>query len=479
MRKTALICIPFILSGCSLTDESTVPPPSLNDNFAYDERDAIPNDTPLPKPGINQRPVVGTKKMLVSVIKWQDGDILNKPLIERHTLSSDPDSLKSYILAASHGKLTLAGQVISYTSGPRPEQCKSGQPMPLSLATSEGRKAAEANGLNPGNFDYLINVIDCGGAASAYMPGRIIGVYGQSASPHVYKHEFGHSLGYSHGKTYTKCPQDGETVRAPNECTTIGYGDTGDSVSGGGTLYPANNRWYSGWLDQSQSAVIERSGLYRLGVLGQGGPQLYRINRTGLTPSQIALEYRKPTIYDDFPPTDNRVNGVWVRFTTMGNNVSNIQLDATPESATTVDPAMQPGRVLKDDTAGITVRVCTTSVDGATVAIAINGETSPPCPVIGLPLLPPGIQTPASGAPATPNPVTFQGTSIPGAGITLSYTMSSKNSKSSIETTTADATGVWRITLPSLPPGIFNAGVIQEAGNSTSLINFRWFEVAR
>jgi len=111
-----------------------------------------------------------------------------------------------------------------------------------------------------------------------------------------------------------------------------------------------------------------------------------------LTPSQIALEYRKPTHYDNFPPTDNRANGVWVRYTTMGNIVSNIQLDSTPETITTHDPTLQPGKYLKDGTAGISVKVCTTSNQGATVAVAVNNEAIPSC-IAALP--PPATQAPA------------------------------------------------------------------------------------
>jgi len=375
------LCATATLSGCTLPDK----PPSNEtpeSEFVYDERDAIPNDVPLPKPGVNQRPVVGVKKVLVSVVHWSDGDGLKDDLIQKHTFSDDPNSFQNYVKAASSGKLNLDGTVIFHTAGPRPDLCKSGSPMPISLATSEGDKAARAKGLNPAGFDYLINIIDCGGSASAYRPGRIMGIYGQAGSSHVYNHEFGHNLGYAHGKTYTRCPSAGDRIDAPAHCTTINYGDTGDSVSGGGTLYPANNRWYSGWLDSSQAVVISRSGYYRLGVLGVSrstDPQLYLINRSGI-PSQLALEYRKPTPFDNFPPSDNRVNGVWMRYTSMAGSVHNTQPDATPETASTADPALAAnGRYIFDSAAGITVRVCRTTPTYAEVAVGVNSELGPSC----------------------------------------------------------------------------------------------------
>lgn len=467
MRKTVMLCTASILAGCA---GSHIP----DNEFVYDERDAIPNAIPLPKPDINQRPVVGTKTVLVTVNHWQDGDALNYPLIKKHTLSSDPDSLQSYLHAASAGKLTLTGQVIESTSGPRPDQCKGGSPMPMALAIAEGKKTAQAHGLDPEQFDYVINVVDCGGNASAYRPGRLIGVYGQSGASHVYKHEFGHNLGYAHGNTYTKCPKEGDTLTAPTGCTVIAYGDTGDTVSGGATLYPANNRWYSGWLDNKQVAVIERTGLYRLGVLGQEGPQLYLINRLGLVPTQLAFEYRKPTPFDNFPPTDNRVNGVWVRYTSMGGYLLNTQLDATPETASTADPTLTGNIILKDEEAKISVGFCSRSDQGAIFAVAVNGEALPGC-FTALP--PPNIQKPVAGAPAAQNPIVFSGTGSPGAWMVIGYRKSGE-SKWNVINTVADATGVWSSTLAQLPASKYEGRVQQVMGLNPSQYNYVDFEVA-
>ncbi|NUT73604.1 transposase [Pseudomonas sp. C1C7] len=463
------LCAAIALAGC-VKPPST---PSPGSDFGYDEWDSIPNDVPLPKPGVNQRPVVGTKKLLVTVTHWQDGDGLNFPLIKKHTVSNDPDALPAYISAASHGKLTLTGQIIEHTSGPRPELCKEGSPMPISLATAEGAKSALAQGLNPNDYDYLINVIDCGGNASAYVPGRVMGVYGQAGGPHVYKHEFGHNLGYNHASTYTQCATASNVVSAPGSCQTTSYGDTGDSVSGGGTLYPANNRWYSGWLDNSQAAVIERSGLYRLTKLGNEGPQLYLINRPGLTPSQVALEYRKPTPFDNFPPSDNRVKGVWVRYTTMGGSLLNTQLDATPQTATTADPTLLPGKVFSDLAAGVTVEVCSATDTGATVAVTINNQLQRKCPT--LPPAVPGVTNPPASVKQY-NPVKVAGSAIPGALVNINYKRSADTEWVST-TTIAGADGTWEKSLPYLSPQQYHLSVSQKLDDKTSLPNTRIVEV--
>jgi hypothetical protein len=299
-----------------------------------------------------------------------------------------------------------------------------------------GDAAAKAQNIS---YDYLITIADCGGGASAYVPGNTMGVYGMPGSAHVFNHEFGHSLGYSHGGTYIKCPSEGATIFAPDQCTMIGYGDTGDSVSGGGTLYPAHNRWYAGWLGNSQATVINQTGLYRLTTLGTPGPQLYVINRPS-SPAQIALEFRQPTRFDDFPEDDNRVTGVWVRYTNMGANVSNTQLDATPETASTKDPTLQPGHVLEDATAKVKVAVCTADKSGATLAVALNGARLPYCTTT---VPAPAIDAPASNAKTGFKPV-IAGTSWPGARILVSST---ELPAQILGEAIADAHGKWSLQL--------------------------------
>lgn len=342
--------------------------------------DAILTDIPLPKAGVNQRPVVGEKTVLLVATHWLDSKEVDMRKLYADTASEEPGSYSDYLKQSSMGKLTLKWTTISV-------RIDKPYPQNFSGALSDAEEAALKQGYDQKSYDYFFVLENSVSGGQAYMPGRALIVRGQYKGHHrgghyIWAHEFGHNLGFNHGETYTKCPKDNDTVFAPDQCEiapAIPATDTGDPVSQGRGLYPANYRWYASWLDNSQVAVIERSGLYRLGVLGQSGPQLYLINRTGLTPRQIALEYRQPTHYDNFPPTDNRADGVWVRYTTMGGTVKNLQLDATPETATTSDPTLQPGRTLVDDSAKIKVKVCSTDTSGASIAVSVGGETLPDC----------------------------------------------------------------------------------------------------
>jgi len=364
MKLSAALLLPCLIAT-TMAYAST--PDAMDD-------DAILTDIPLPKAGVNQRPVVGEKTVLLIATHWQGSKEIDMQKLDADTTSEQPGSLGDYIRQASMGKLTLKWTTVTVRlTTPYP-----GWPNDYREAAEEALK----QGYDYKKYDYLMVVENGPGGGGAWVPGNSLIVRGQYGGHYLWAHEFGHNLGFKHGQTYTKCPNDNDTVLAPDECEIIPSSrgvDSGDPVLQGRGLFPANYRWYAGWLDNSQVAVIERSGLYRLGVLGQSGPQLYLINRTGLTPRQIALEYRQPSYYDNFPPTDNRVNGVWVRYTSIGGTVSNIQLDATPETATTSDPTLQPGRTLVDDSAKIKVKVCSTDTSGASIAVSVGGETLPDC----------------------------------------------------------------------------------------------------
>lgn len=476
MRKLLMCCvIPILLmAGCT-----KLPGPSsdipANWEPAHDDRDIPIGSKPPVKS--DQSPAVGVKNVVVVAIDWEGRHETDPVLLQRQIFSTDHDSLRSYILAASGGKLILTGKVITYVSKePRPEFCNE-TTYPFALAVQEGNKGVLANGIDPQSIDYQINILPCGGMASAW--GRDMAVYGQPVGTYIFWHEFAHNLYNNHGNTYSNCPKSGDTVTAPAGCTTVGYGDSGNPVGGGSFLAGAKARYFSGWLDGTQFGHIQKSGLYRLGVLGKVGPQGYRIDRTGLTPAELVMEYRQPGPYDLFPANDNRAKGVWIRYSTKTGALLTTQIDGTPETPVSPwepvqDPTFLPGQMLKDSGTGITVATCTASNTGATIAVAVNGEALPNC---AAPLLLPGIQLPAAGAPPAQNPIIFSGTSRPGALINVSYRLAGGNNWKDVKVV-ADATGQWQATLPDLPAADYNGQVRQTMGNTASLANFRNFGVA-
>jgi hypothetical protein len=377
-----------LLFAASLVACST-PPAAPSAATPVEPSDAVLTDLALPNPAINQRPITGVKTALLVAAHWPGDRELDMPKLYDSSFSGQPLSLSHYLLKASGGKLVLKGTTIS---------ARFTEPVPPEGFWGEinaAKAAARAQGYEPDNYDYFFVVHKNGvGGAQASMPGNHIVLRDQPFRGHyLWAHEFGHNLGFSHENkfgglfdTYINCPGVGVDMDAPSGCATKRYGDTGDPVQGSNgvqALYPAHNRWYAGWLDDTQMAVINQTGLYRLGVLGGVGPQLYLLNRLGsstIQPLQIALEYRQPgPPYDNFAVDDNRVNGVWMRYTTLTTRVDNVQLDATPETLATDDPALQIGRVVNDPAAKLKVRLCSNNTQGATIAVAVDNQPLPTC----------------------------------------------------------------------------------------------------
>ncbi|MFW0759142.1 transposase [Pseudomonas sp. H11T01] len=436
--------------------------------------DAIPTNAALPLAGVNQRPVVGIKTALLVAARWRGDRELDMQSLYASSFSEQPRSLSDYLLKASGGRLILKGTTI---------KAEFAEPAPSGGfydEIREAQKAARAQGIEPNDYDYFFVVHNNGvGGAQGQMPGNKIVLRDQPYAGHyLWAHEFGHNLGFSHESTfgglfdtYINCPLRGSEVSALTGCGTKRYGDTGDPVQGSNgiqSLYPANNRWYAGWLDQSQAAVVNSTGLYGLGVLGGAGPQLYLINRgANAAPQQIALELRQPSPpYDNFAATDNRVTGVWARYTTMGGRVDNVQLDGTPETATTTDPTLQPGRILKDEAARISVKVCKANNLGSVVAVAVNGETLPECSSVPAK---PRILTPQDGD-VTDRTLVISGTSRPGA-LVAGFIHNTQDAE--LLNTYADAWGDWSVKTKMLPSGKYEVKVKQGmvTGSPFEIIN--------
>ncbi|WP_159245014.1 hypothetical protein [Pseudomonas koreensis] len=409
--------------------------PAIPPEPLYVPDDMIISSDPEALIPVKKRPITGIRKGLLVIGHWSGEPGLDAGKIAEQTFSAHWNSLSSYVSAASGNRLKLEGTQIAADFGKKPERCSA------SGSLEAARQAAVAQNIDPAAYHYLLVAVPCGGGAIATMPGNWIWVKGMPGSPHVWKHEFGHNLGYPHGGSFTKCPVSNAIVKAPEACSYISYGDTGDSVSGGGTLYPAINRWFSGWLDDSQASAISKTGFYRLGVLGKEGPQLYLINRP-TEPRLIALEYRQPTPFDEFSPTDNRVTGVWIRYSSLNGTVRNVQLDATPETATAADPTLQAGRTLEDATAKVKIKVCATDKSGASVVVAFNGQGLPDCTTA---VPPPLLMTPQQNDQTTPRPV-FSGTARPGATIKIAE---AANPENFFATDVADTQGKWSIIHPA------------------------------
>ncbi|MBU6956443.1 transposase [Pseudomonas sp. CVAP len=436
-----LLCAALIQGGCAQSTHDPKVSVSTNGESEYNHLDpeAILTGEPLPVPGVNQRPVVGTKKVLLVVGQWTGTTALDKDVLWAQSLSSEEkSSLRSYIRDVSGGKLTLEGKMITADFGAKPDICNT-----RDAVKGPAEAAARAQGLNPADYDYLFIAAPCEkGTGSADAPGRVLAIYGQPTSSHLWIRLFGNNLGVISGPTYSGCPLSGNVITAPDHCKIIFYRDYGNPVSGGlAVLYPTHHRWYAGWLSESQVTHIKTSGIYRL-VLRNS----YLIDRptTGPNqPRQIALEVRQPSTppFDSQFP-DNFAVGVWVRYTNMGAYAQDTQLDATSETASTEDATLKAGRTLKDVAAGITVLVCAVEpLTGsyAAISVGLNGETPAACSSLKKPT----VTTPTDQASIDSN-TPYSGTGEPGSQMFLTL-IDLETLFAPTFTVPVDKTGHWTI----------------------------------
>ncbi|POA33122.1 MULTISPECIES: hypothetical protein [unclassified Pseudomonas] len=437
-----LLCAALIQGGCAQSTHDSNVGVSTSGESRYNHLDpeAILTGETLPVPGVNQRPVVGTKKVLLVVGRWAGMPAMDKEELWKQSLSPESESsLRRYISYVSGRKLTLEGTMITADLGPKPAICNT-----RDAVKGPAEAAARAQGLNPDDFDYLFIAASCGiGTGSADAPGRVLAIYNQPESSHLWIRLFGNNLGFISGPTYSGCPLSSNVITAPDHCKIIFYPDYGNPVSGGGSvLYPTHLRWYAGWLDESRVTHIKASGIYRL-ALGNS----YLIDLPTTAPNQlkqIALEVRQTL----FPPFDSQfptgyAKGVGVRYTKMAEYVQDMQVDSAPETVSTEDATLKAGRTLKDEAAGITVHVC--AVDplvesNAAISVGLKGETQPACSSLKKPTF----TTPKDGDVVN-RVVQFTGGGLPDASFSVRVINLSTLFSWTLAPPNVDGAGNWRI----------------------------------
>lgn len=412
---------------------------------------------PISSDGIPVIPIEGKRRVILIVGQWSNASNFTGAEIREQVFSSEPRSLRSFVLAASGGRLDLEEfRTITPDFGRKPDGVCTNTDI-YGRATA----AIEQAGIKPEEYDQRFVVVNCQGGANANIPGTSAIFFGKGSSTHVWLHEFGHNMGVNHPRSLLDCARQTGYVLAPESCTqSLNFSDSGDPVGGGQGLYPAVSRAFAGWLSEQEQGRITRTGLYRLAPLGRDGPQLYSIRRPG-TNQWITLEFRRPVPPYDFPSEDQRNKGLWVRFTTVTNQIQSLQLNANPEDTSLNSPTLIPGQGLRDEAAHVTVKVCSAGDEGAEFVVAIDGDPLPSCNSI----VAPSITTPAIDSPVQRRPM-IAGTGLPGAHIVVAQI---NKPNTVLAQATVDARGNWRALIDeALPPGAFTFSARHVMKGSTS-----------
>jgi hypothetical protein len=450
-----------LLVGMSLIAGTSCSANALSENANYLDDVTAPQAVarPVTGNGMLTLPMVGKKAVLLIVGQWNDADNYTAQALQEQIFSDDPRSLRSFVLAASGGKLSLDEfKTITPDFGAKPGSRCDSSDMYQRAAAAMAREGIEAT-----DYDHYFVVVKCQGGANAAMPGNRAVFLGMGSTSHAFLHEFGHNLGGGHPFTYMDCPQNADTIFAPEGCTTSkAITDSGDPVGGGSALYPAITRAFTGWLSDQEQGEITKAGVYRLAPLGTNGPQLYTIRRPG-TNEYINFEYRQANPPYDFPEDDNRNQGLWIRYSTVTTAVASLQLNANPQDTSIQTPTLLPGKQLVDQIAGVKVRTCSAGAEGVLFAVALGDDQAlPDCKG---PVAAPVVSIPAAGSEVMSRPV-IAGTGIPGATVIVAQ---SYKPEVTLARTTVDARGNWRVLIDQpLPAGRLSVSAQQVLGASTS-----------
>lgn len=284
-----------------------------------------------------------------------------------------PDSAARFLLEASYGKRTLAGDVFGWWTVPYPNSsCDTGSWKAAAAAM------ALARGVNLDSYDHVALVwpwtaaCPFGGRAGSFFNGTLDG-YGLA-------HEIGHSFFLNHSGVYRCAPAaDGSYVYlAASGCTADEYGDIYDVMGSG---YRHFNGWEKarlGWLTNVQ--IVAASGRYSLSPLEwqpQPSPQLLLVQRRDGT--VLTLERRAPYgVFDTANYDDPFVTGVLMRVASEMPGVHSqtartVLIDANNVTAfAEIDAAFQPGQTFVDPLGGLTVTVVTVTPSAAVVDVQVT-----------------------------------------------------------------------------------------------------------
>ncbi|MBI4948019.1 hypothetical protein HY844_00450 [Candidatus Berkelbacteria bacterium] len=220
----------------------------------------------------------------------------------------------------------------------------------------------------------------CGFGGIAEMPGNQVWINGWNGLA-VYGHELGHNLGTDHASTYT-CSFDGlpSTFSQQNSCS--GFSEYGDSfdIMGQNGQFTTYRKAAMGYLSPANIKTVGTNGEYTIKPLEfkTDQPQTLQILRdpNSYTTKHIYLDYRRPSVIDNYSSTAPVVNGISIH---LGPDYSaqtfSYLLDANPSTSTFSDSALAVGKSVTDPKTNIRITTLALDNNSATVKVEFLGPT--------------------------------------------------------------------------------------------------------
>jgi fibronectin type 3 domain-containing protein len=305
-----------------------------------------------------------------------------------------PDSLNAYYQEQTYGQIGFSGTVF----GPFDIAGPTGTCSQNDFYTWAAQ-AENATGMNDSAFQHWVFVFPdvpaCGWSGLAEIGGPHVWINGSFEVP-VIAHELGHNLGISHAGGLS-CTASGVAAPMGDSCTIDRthyqlpqYADPYDAMGNFPVLRQMNmeHKLALGLLPASAVQTVAASGTYQLAPMETLGAsvELLRLPKPG--GGSYFVEYRRPVgFFDSQSPA---VAGVLVHTESPdlvdpnpshhGDSDTSL-IDMHPGAVNSnqwTDAAMTVGQVFDDPIRGISIQNLAQSSTGATLAITMPADTTPP-----------------------------------------------------------------------------------------------------
>lgn len=229
----------------------------------------------------------------------------------------------------------------------------------------------------------------CNWSGLATLGGSSSWIAGNTAiSPGTVAHELGHNYRLHHASTYN-CSVNGQRVtlsHTTSNCTQSEYGDPFDAM-GNAIAYKhfdAKKKGQTGgtaptWLAASNIETVSTSGTYSLVPIEtlSSGIQSLRILRSvnplGTLGRYYYLEFRQPSVFDNFATSAPVVNGISLRLSgEFSSTDRSLLLDTTPSTTTYTDAPLSLGQTFSDPENNLNITTVSVSPQEAQVQVTFG-----------------------------------------------------------------------------------------------------------